>query len=273
MVEKIDALFVNGAVEGILSIIFNIVFFVFVNKILNKYINKQEWKQKILIKRVKTIIIDTLFVLSIVSQFTFTKDLASTLLASGGLVAVIVGLASQEAGSSIVSGLMIIISKPFEMGDTIILKEYNLRGTVREIKLNHTVVETIEKNILLVPNAIMSKAIIENVTQDTEFKVAYLYINISYESDLHKAIEIIKDVIVHHELFYDMTTSNDEQKVIIHCMEYNEYGISLRAKITTRNIGDSFTLMSDCRILIKEAFDKNGIVMPYPHIQVKQIKN
>ena len=140
MLTKFDGLFVNGAISGLASILFNIVFFTLINKVLNKYINKQTWKQKLLVKKVKSIIVFTLFMVSIVSQITFMKDLSSTLLASGGIVAVVVGLASQEAATSIVSGFMIIVSKPFQIGDTIILKEHNLRGTVKEIKLNHTVI-------------------------------------------------------------------------------------------------------------------------------------
>ena len=124
MLTKFDGLFVNGAISGISSIVFNILFFTLVNKILNKSIEKTNWKQKLIVKKVKSIIIFTLFMVSIVSQITFMKDLSSTLLASGGIVAVVVGLASQEAATSIVSGFMIIVSKPFALGDTIILKEH-----------------------------------------------------------------------------------------------------------------------------------------------------
>ena len=53
-------------------------------------------------------------------------------------------------------------------------------------------------------------------------------------------------------------------------MNLGDSGISLRVKVTTRNPGDSFQLCSDCRLLIKEAFDANGIKIPYPHLQIKQ---
>ena len=265
---KVDSLFVEGAVVGMSSIVFYIIFFMIINKVLNSIINKQTWKYKTTIKRVKSIVLNTLLFVSIVSQITFMKDLSSTLLASGGIVAVVVGLASQEAASSIVSGLMILGSKPFAIGDTIILKDHNLRGTVKEIKLNHTVIETIEKNLLLVPNTTMNKAIIENITQDTEFKTSYLYVDISYESDIHKAIEIIQSTIFNHELFYNI----DNSEVVVHCMEFKDSGISLRAKVITKTVADGFALMSDCRILIKEAFDQNNIEIPYPHVQVMSNK-
>lgn len=265
MITKLDSLFVNGAVSGCLSILFSFLFFSFINKVLNKYINKQTWKQKLIVKKVKSIIVFTLFTVSIVSQITFMKDLSSTLLASGGIVAVVVGLASQEAATSIVSGFMIIVSKPFQIGDTIILKEHNLRGTVKEIKLNHTVIETLEKNLLLVPNTIMNKAIIENITQETEYKTSYLYVDISYESDIHKAIYLMQNIISDHPLYYNLYN----EEVVVHCMEFKDSGIALRAKVVTKTAADGFTLLSDCRILIKEAFDTHGISIPYPHVQIK----
>lgn len=273
LLTKLDGLFVNGAIAGVLSILFNLIFFMWLNKFLNRIISKQSWKQKELIKKVKSIVIYTLLVVSIVSQITFLENLTSTLLTSGGIVAVVVGFASQEAASSIVSGAMILVSKPFQIGDTIILKEQNLRGVVKEIKLNHTVIETVEKNLIMIPNTIMNKAIIENITQETEFKTAYLYVDISYESNIHKAIEIMKTTIASHPLYYDTRESEDEEKVIVHCMEFKDSGISLRAKVTTRSVGDSFTLLSDCRILIKENFDFHGIEIPYPHVHIKQDNN
>lgn len=265
---KLDSLFVDGAIAGITSILIYCLLFMMINKVLSKIIDKQTWKYKVTVKRIKSIVLNTLLFVLIVSQITFMKDLSSTLLASGGIVAVVVGLASQEAAGSIVSGMMILASKPFQLGDTIILKEHNLRGTVKEIKMNHTVIETLEKNTLLIPNTIMNKAIIENVTQEADFKTSYLYVDVAYESDLNKAIAIMQDVILKHPLFMDTTTSSDEVKVPVHCMEFKDSGISLRAKVTTKTTGDGFALLSDCRILIKDAFDQNGIEIPYPHLQV-----
>ena len=218
--------------------------------------------------RIRDIVIYVLLGISILYQFTFMGNLMTTLLASGGIVAVVVGLASQEAASNIVSGMMIIVSKPFNIGDVIILKEHGLRGTVKDINVNHTIIETIDKNTVMIPNTVMSKAIIENVTQETEFKQSYIYMDISYESDIEKAIQIMKDVISSHPLFFDQTTDENVDKVPVHCMEFKDSGISLRAKVTVRSIGDGFQLSSDCRILIKKAFDENGIEIPYPHVQI-----
>ena len=222
-----------------------------------------------MIKKIVNIVITTLLIVSILSQFKFMDKLMQAVLASGGIVAVVVGLASQEAASNLVGGMMILISKPFKIGDTIVLKDNELRGIVKDITLNHTVIETYDKTLVMVPNVTMNKAIIENITHDTEFKVAYVTVDVSYESDLDKAMDIMKEVVVKHPLFYDLDPKS-ENKVPVHCMNLGDSGITLRAKVTTRNAGDSFQLCSDCRLAIKAAFDANGIEIPYPHVHIKQ---
>ena len=269
LLDKANGLFVDGILSGLIAIVVYFLLASILKMVLGKIILKQNWKEKILINKVKNIVVNILLLIGIFSQFTFMSSLSSTLLASGGIVAVVIGLASQEAASNIVGGMMIIFSKPFNIGDTIIIKDNELRGTVKDINLSHTIIETVDKTIMMIPNVTMNKSIIENITQETEFKIAYLTVDVSYESDHKKAMDIMKDIVTKHELFYDLNPESTD-KVSVHCMNLGDHGITLRAKVTTRNAADSFQLCSDCRILIKEAFDANGIEIPYPHLQIKQ---
>lgn len=266
--EKFDNLFVNGTKAGVIAILISIVIISIIKKVSTSIIHKTNWKQKEMIIKIKNVILSVLLLISILYQFSFMENLMTTLLASGGILAVVIGLASQEAASNIVAGMMILISKPFNIGDTIILKNQGLRGTVIDINMNHTVIETVDKNPIMIPNTVMNKEVIENITQETEYKFIYLYFDISYESDINQAIEIIKNEVERHPLFFDVTVNPEDEKVPVHCMEFKDSSISLRAKVTTRNAADGFQLSSDCRISIKKAFDENGIEIPYPHMQI-----
>lgn len=269
LLTKIEGLFVEGILSGMIAIVVYTLIAIIIKWILRKFIDKQNWKQKLIIIKVMNIIINTLLIVGILSQFKFMDKLIGAVLTSGGIVAVVVGLASQEAASNLVGGMMILISKPFNIGDTIVLKDNGLRGTVKDINIHHTVIETLDKTLIMIPNMTVNKSIIENITHETEFKFGYLSVDVSYESDLHKAIEIIKEIVENHPLFYDLESESDD-KVPVHCMNLGDSGITLRAKVTTRSSGDSFQLCSDCRILVKEAFDANGIEIPYPHVHIKQ---
>lgn len=266
--HNIDQLFKNGIVSGIIAI----VVFTFLASILrvvfDRIIDKQNFKQKQVIKKMKNIILVVLYLIGVLSQFNFLDSLMNTLLASGGIVAVVVGLASQETASNLVGGMMILFSKPFTIGDVIILKENNLRGEVKDITLGYTVIETLDKNLIMIPNTIINKTIIENLTySQTEFKVAYISVDVTYDSDIDQAIQIMKEVVSKHPLFYHVDPNHDE--IAVHCMGYKENGITLRVKATTRNVDDSFELCSDCRLQIKKSFDENGILMPIPQVKIK----
>lgn len=262
IMTTIDKWFTNGAEEGIATIISYLVIAFILNHILNKIFAARDIKNEAMLMKIKKYALRAFVLAGIFTQISFLSSLIGGLLASSGIAAIIIGLASQEAAGNLVSGCMIYISRPFTVGDTIILKDNNLRGTVIDINLNHTIIETAEKNQIIVPNTIMNKAIIENLTYDESNKIAYLTMDVAYESDLDKAIEIMKEVIGSHPLHI-----NDDP-VIVHCTEFKDSAISLRAKVTTRSVSDSFTLCSDCRMQIKKAFDEAGIEIPYPHVQV-----
>lgn len=98
------------------------------------------------------------------SEIKAMESIIKALLASGGIIAVVVGLASQEAASNLINGFMIMTYKPYKIGDFVNVQEYNVRGTVIDISMRHSIIETIERTQIIIPNAIMNKAIIENIS-------------------------------------------------------------------------------------------------------------
>ena len=159
--EQIDNLFVNGVINGIISIVIAGIVLIAINKLLNKFIKKKWPDNYVLQKRIKKIILITIFLAIICSEVKFLKSFATALLASGGIVAVVIGLASQEAAGNLINGAMIMAYKPYKIGDFIVVTGHNVRGTVIDISLRHSVIETLEKTQMIVPNDIMNKAIIE----------------------------------------------------------------------------------------------------------------
>ena len=159
--EQIDNLFVNGVINGIISIVIAGIVLIAINKLLNKFIKKKWPDNYVLQKRIKKIILITIFLAIVCSEVKFLKSFATALLASGGIVAVVIGLASQEAAGNLINGAMIMAYKPYKIGDFIVVTGHNVRGTVIDISLRHSVIETLEKTQMIVPNDIMNKAIIE----------------------------------------------------------------------------------------------------------------
>ena len=98
----------------------------------------------------------------IVGAIPVLSSAVRTLLATGGVIAVVAGLAAQEALGSVVSGVMILAFKPFKMGDVVRYVDNDITGCVEEITLHHTAVRTFENKRVIIPNSKMNSAIIEN---------------------------------------------------------------------------------------------------------------
>lgn len=268
MYNQIDHLFVNGVIDGITSIIMMVIIILIINKIINKFINNKWPENNVIQKRIKKIILVSLFLAVICSEVKFLKSFATALLASGGIVAVVVGLASQEAASNLINGAMILAYKPYKVGDFIVVQNYNVKGTVIDISLRHSIIETIEKTQMIVPNDIMNKAIIENITQIENVKANYLYVDISYESDVDKAIEIIQKISKKHPLFIDGRNDKNEEAIPVIVYELKDSGICLRATITSENHAQGFQMLADIRKELLSEFNKSGIEIPYPHVHI-----
>lgn len=268
MYSQIDHLFVNGVIDGITSIIMMVIIILIINKIINKFINNKWPENNVIQKRIKKIILVSLFLAVICSEVKFLKSFATALLASGGIVAVVVGLASQEAASNLINGAMILAYKPYKVGDFIVVQNYNVKGTVIDISLRHSIIETIEKTQMIVPNDIMNKAIIENITQIENVKANYLYVDISYESDVDKAIEIIQKIAKKHPLFIDGRNDKNEEAIPVIVYELKDSGICLRATITSENHAQGFQMLADIRKELLSEFNKSGIEIPYPHVHI-----
>lgn len=271
--NQLDSIFEHGLINSSISILLVLVFVVILNHILNKYIQKKYSHNLLMAKRIKKVILISIVLWCIFTQITPLQSLATTLLASGGIIAVVVGLASQEAASNIINGLMIYAYKPFVANDYINIISHNVTGTVLDITLRHTIIETLEKTQVIIPNTIMNNAVIENISNVPDKKANYLYIDISYESDIDKAITLIQEECSKHPLLIDPRTTNEKKQNItmipVRCVEFKDSGVALRATVYSKDNAEGFTMLSDLRINIKKAFDSNGIEIPYPHVTLK----
>jgi len=198
----------------------------------------------------------------------YFKTLGSALFAGAGIFAAVIGFASQKAFSNIISGLFILIFKPFRVGD-IIEVSANSKGVVEEITLRHTVIRDYEFRRVVIPNAIISEQTIINSTITDEKIRKHIEIGISYESDIDLAIKIIQQVIENHPLVLDNRTNEEKELnepiVPIKLIGLGDFAVTLKAYAWVKNNADSFALLTDSLYSIKKEFVKQGIDIPYPH--------
>ncbi|MBL1214591.1 MAG: mechanosensitive ion channel [Ignavibacteriae bacterium] len=195
------------------------------------------------------------------------KDLGLTLLASAGIFAAILGFASQQAFSNIVSGVFIVMFKPFRVGDQIKVKED--QGIIEDITLRHTIIRTFENRRFIIPNALISSETILNSTIADPNVCIFFEIRISYDSNVDKAIEIIREEAVKHANLIDRRSEEDKRAnihpVTVRMLGYDDSAIILRAYIWAADPIKGFVMKCDLYKSVKEKFDKEGIEIPHSY--------
>ncbi|MFC2080465.1 mechanosensitive ion channel family protein [Bacteroidota bacterium] len=196
------------------------------------------------------------------------KALSLTLFAGAGIITAIILFASQTAFSNIVSGIFIVIFKPFRVNDIVDVGNLS-KGRVEDITLRHTVIRSYENRRLIIPNSVISSEVIINSSIVDELICNFLELGISYDSDIGKAMEIIRNEAQQHPEYIDNRTAEEKKKgepsVRIRVLRYGESSVDLRAYIWSRDHDLGFIMKSDLYKSIKEKFDKNGIEIPFPY--------
>lgn len=200
------------------------------------------------------------------------RALANSLLAGAGILAVAVGFASQHAMSNIISGIFIIIFKPFRIKDRLQIRQ--LSGAVEDITLRHTVIRDFENRRILIPNSLISDEIIINADFGDQRICKWINIDISYDSDLDKAKEIILKHTLAHPLLIDTRTPEQVEAgdplVRVRLIQLGDSAIHLRAWAWAKDNADAFAMGCDLFESIKKEFDQEGIEIPFPHRTVVQ---
>ena len=196
------------------------------------------------------------------TKFGIDASSVAALIASGGVA---IGLAMQGSLSNFAGGVLILLLKPFEVGDYIIEDTNKNEGTVKEIQIFYTKLTTIDNKTIVIPNGILTNNSLTNATAKDERRLD-LKVDISYDADLKKAKAMIMDVL-----------NNDpsvlrEDEIVVFVDELGESSVVLGARAWTKS-ADFW--QAKWRILenIKEKMDENQIEIPYRQLTVHMNKN
>jgi small-conductance mechanosensitive channel len=201
-------------------------------------------------------------------QIEELKAVAGSLLAGAGILAVAVGFASQHALSNIISGVFIILFKPYRINDRIVVKD-TLQGVVEDITLRHTVIRDFQNRRIVIPNSIISNEVIVNADLMDEKICRWVEIGISYDSDIQLAKEIMRDEALKHPLHIDNRSPEQieqgDPEIVVRVIGFGESSVNLRAWVWAANQTDGFVLYCDLLESIKGRFDAEGIEIPFPY--------
>jgi len=196
------------------------------------------------------------------------RAVANSLLAGAGILAVAVGFASQHALSNIISGVFIIIFKPFRVNDRLRFPS-GMMGIVEDITLRHVVIRDFQSRRILIPNAVISDEVLVNSDFEDDNICRWVEPLVTYDTDIERARKIMQEEASQHRLLIDWRTPEDIEAgaplVRVRVVSLEENGCRLRAYLWANNDGEGFELSCDFMERICIRFHQEGIKFALPH--------
>ncbi|NAZ52210.1 mechanosensitive ion channel [Vibrio toranzoniae] len=180
------------------------------------------------------------------------------LLTGFGVAGIIIGFALQDTLSNFASGLMILIYRPYDVGDMV--KVSGVQGTVKDMNLVSTTVQTIDNQRLVIPNNKVWGDVINNITAERVRRVDMVF-GIGYSDDIDKAKSVLNDIIIAHPL----VLKKPEHMIKLHTLNTSSVDFVVRPWVKTDDYWDVYW---DVTETVKKRFDEEGITIPFPQRDV-----
>lgn len=182
----------------------------------------------------------------------------ASLVTALGAATVAIGLALQDTLKNIASGLMVLVNKPFKVGDYVLINGFE--GTVKKIDVSSTHMLTVDNKEVIIPNANVTANNITNYSSQ-EKRMVNLKYSVAYGTDIEKAKKVIREAAAANTKVYDTP------EPFLAVGEHKDSSIEIVARIwcDTKDYWSVYFYMQE---EILKAFKKNGIVIPFTQIDV-----
>ena len=201
----------------------------------------------------------TMLIFNIAVSLGVTESSVAALLGTAGVA---IGLALQGGLANLAGGVLLLVFKPFVVGDYIIQNQQNgCEGTVARIEMCYTTLLSIDNKKIVVPNGTLSNSTIINVTAKETRKLE-IKVGISYESNIQKAKEILEKI-----LLKDPDTQGDRSEMVVFVDQLADSAVimGLRVWVPTDSYWSVKWRLNE---KIKEEFDEQGITIPYNQMDI-----
>ena len=187
----------------------------------------------------------------------------ASLVAVVGSAGVAVALSLQESLSNFAGGIIIMVMKPFRVGDYIVTTTTGIEGTVKIIGLIYTSLLTPDNRMVVIPNGGLANSSITNVTAEDKRRIE-IQVGISYESDLRRAKELLLQILDTHP----MALHEEDRMPQVFVWELGSNSVVLGGRVWSK-MEDYWTAKFEITEQIKLTFDREGIEIPYQRVDIK----
>ncbi|MDV6032577.1 MAG: mechanosensitive ion channel family protein [Phycisphaera sp. RhM] len=230
-----------------------------VNWVLDRRVKISQLAERMISNSIKNVV----FVIGFAVALTTLEIDITPIVAAIGATGLVVGLALQGTLSNFASGLMILVNRPFDVGN--VVTAGGITGTVDKMNLISTTFRTFDNQTIHVPNNSIWNNVITNITANENRRVDMEF-GIGYGDDFEQAEQIILEVVRSHDLVLD----DPAPVVVTHALADSSVNIVCRPWAKT---SDWWQVKTDVTRAVKRRFDEAGISIPFPQrdIYVHQV--
>ena len=196
--------------------------------------------------------------LAIIVVTVLVPSAAGSLITMFGVFGLAVSLAVKDSLANLAGGMSVLFTKPFALGDYVNIN--GNEGTVQEIRLNYTVIKTVDNKLVHIPNGDVAKAEITNFTAQ-ETRRLDLVFSIGYDDDFEQAKKIIREIV------HDNPLAHSDPEPIVRMVEHGDSAIRIGCRVWV-DTADYWTLNYDLLEEVKRRFDAAGIHIPYNQLEI-----
>jgi small conductance mechanosensitive channel len=213
------------------------------------------------LKSLLSMLLKVLLFIAVISMLGIEMTSFVAILAAAGFA---IGMALSGTLQNFAGGVMIILFKPFKVGDFIEAQGYT--GTVKEIQIFNTILKTPDNKTIIIPNGGLSTGSLTNFSTEPQRRVDFTF-GIGYEDDIDKARNIIMGLIAKDERILK------DPAPFVAVSELADSSVNFVVRVWA-NAADYWGIYFDMTENVKKAFDKEGISIPYPQtdVHVHQVK-
>lgn len=263
LIDQAISLVMTYAPRLVLAIITLVVGLWLINRfvgVLDKRLGKKDPTLNKFLCGLISAIMKVMLLISVASMIGIATTSFIAVIGAAGLA---IGLALQGSLANFAGGVLLLIFKPFKVGDTI--EAQGFMGAVIEIQILYTVVDTFDNRRIVIPNGSLSNATLVNVSVYDKRRCDMTF-GIHYDDDIDKAKAILQHLFDEDE----RSLKDPAPRICVGSLGDNSVNLMFRPWVAT---GDLWPYYWDMQEKVKKAFDKEGITIPYPQRDVHVYKS
>ena len=231
----------------------------YINKLVAKIMEKRKLETSVqtFLRSLLNILLNLILAFAIIGKLGVETTSFAALLASAGVA---VGMALSGNLQNFAGGLIVLLFKPYKVGDWI--ESQGVSGTVKEIQIFHTILTTADNKVIYVPNGAMSSGVVTNYSNQVTRRVEWI-VGIDYGEDYDKVQEVVYEILA-----ADKRILNEPAPfVALHALDASSVNVVARVWV---NSSDYWGVYFDINKAIYETFNEKGINFPFPQLTVHQ---